>query len=180
MRDLGYRNVILASVAILAIWSAPALAQTVGTTGAVNPASTGTPPGGSTRTLNIGSDVVFKERIQTTASGALQVLFVDRSALNIGANSDITIDEFVYNPNAGTGSFVASLAKGSLRFVGGQISRNSGVTLRTPSATIGVRGSSLELVLLSRSNQKTDLYVTDGNVTFTPVSPGGAPPPPRP
>ena len=124
----------------LACMPAPAGAQTVGTTGAVNPASTGTEPGGGERTLKIGSSVVFKERIRTTGAGSLQVLFVDTTTLSIGPNSDMTIDEFVYNPNAGSGKFVASLSKGALRFVGGQISHKQGATIETPSATIGIRG----------------------------------------
>ncbi len=155
MSYLGYRKAILASVASLAIWANPSLAQTVGTTGAVNPASTGTPPGGSTRTIELGTDVVFRERIQTTGTGALQVLFVDRSTIKVGPNSDITIDEFVYNPNAGTGTFVASLAKGSLRFLGGQISRNSGATFKTPVATVGVRGTDLEMAFIPTGTTPT-------------------------
>jgi hypothetical protein len=137
-------KILLAAAVFL--WAPSALGQTIGTAGAVNPAATGTPPGGGSRTINIGADVVFKERINTTASGAVQVLFVDRTALTVGPNSDITIDEFVFDPGAGTGSFVATLAKGSLRFVGGKISRNSGVTINTPSATIGIRGSVVGIV----------------------------------
>ena len=130
-----------AAVLGITIGATQALGATVGTTGAVNPSSTGTPPGGNSRTLKIGSDVVFKERIQTTSGGSLQVLFVDKTTLSIGPNSDMTIDEFVYNPDVGTGTFVASIAKGSFRFVGGRISRSSGATINLPSATIGIRGT---------------------------------------
>lgn len=132
---------IVAALLGVALGSTPSFSQAVGTTGAVNPASTGTPPGGSSRTLEIGADVVYQERIRTTASGSLQVLFVDRTTLSVGPDSDITIDEFVFDPNAGTGTFVASVVKGSFRFVGGQISRTAGATIRTPTATIGIRGS---------------------------------------
>lgn len=136
------RAILIATAAILcAGFASPLRAQAVGTASAVNPASTGTPPGGAGRTIEIGSEVVFRERIQTTSSGAVQVLFVDRTALTVGSNSDVTIDEFVYNPNARTGTFVATLARGSLRFVGGQISRNSGATIKSGTATIGIRGS---------------------------------------
>ena len=147
MRQKRFLRTTVAVIAILALGAQSALSQTVGTAGAVNPASTGTPPGGSTRTIELGSDVVFQERIQTTASGSVQVLFVDRTALTVGPNSNITIDEFVFDPNAGTGSFVATLAEGSLRFIGGQISRNSGVTINTPTATIGIRGSAVGIAV---------------------------------
>jgi hypothetical protein len=115
-------------------------ADTVGTAAAVKPASTGTPPGGSARTLEIGTGIVSKERIQTTGTGSLQVMFNDKSTLTIGPNSNLVIDDFVYNPGAGGGKFAASLTKGALRFVGGQISHTAGATINTPVASLGIRG----------------------------------------
>ncbi len=133
---------IAAAASLLAVAAgAPALAADVGTAGAVNPSATGTPPGGSTRKLEIGSNVVFDEHIVTDTNGSMQVLFLDKTTLSIGPSSDITIDQFVYNPSADTGTFVASIAKGSFRFVGGQISHNHGATLKVPTATIGIRGT---------------------------------------
>jgi hypothetical protein len=117
-----------------------ARADTVGTAAAVRPASTGTPPGGSARTLEIGTGIVSKERIQTTGTGSLQVMFNDKSTLTIGPNSNLVIDDFVYNPGAGGGKFAASLTKGALRFVGGQISHTAGATINTPVASLGIRG----------------------------------------
>ena len=116
-------------------------AQTVGVTGAVNPNTTGTPPGASVHALGTGSDVVFNERITTEASGQADILFVDRSALTVGPNSDLVIDEFVYSPDTGTGKLAASATKGVFRFVGGALSKNPDqVTIKTPAAIVGVRG----------------------------------------
>lgn len=115
-------------------------ADTVGTAAAVKPASTGTPPGGSARMLQVGTGIVSKERIQTTGTGSLQVMFNDKSTLTIGPNSNLVIDDFVYDPSAGGGKFAASLTKGALRFVGGQISHTAGATINTPVASLGIRG----------------------------------------
>src|SRR5208282_6333760 len=71
--------VLLASTALSAV---PAMAQDVGTAAAVNPLSQSTPPGGGTRVLRIGARVVHKERIQTTAEGTVQLLFIDKTTLN--------------------------------------------------------------------------------------------------
>src|SRR5215470_9921635 len=118
------------------------LAQTVGVTGAVNPNATGTPPGAAVRALGTGSDVVFNERIATEATGQADILFVDRSALTIGPNSDLVIDEFVYSPDTGTGKLAASATKGVFRFVGGALSKNpDSVSIKTPAAIVGVRGA---------------------------------------
>ena len=69
-----------------ALAAAPVLAQEVGTAAAVNPDSQSTPPGGSTTTLKVGARVVHKERIKTTPTGSVQLLFLDRSTLSIAPN----------------------------------------------------------------------------------------------
>jgi hypothetical protein len=121
--------------------SSPALALRVGVDSAVNPEATGTPPDGAPRRIVLGQDVLFNERIATTAAGQTQILFVDASTLTVGPNSNMVIDQFVYDPNAGTGKMAASLTRGVFRFVGGALSKgDNAVTFRTPTATIGIRG----------------------------------------
>jgi len=115
-------------------------AQNSGRVGAVNLDATGTPPGAGSRTLTIGTNVIYKERVQTSSQGSTQIMFPDTSTLNVGRNSSIVIDEYVYDPNAGTGKMVATVSKGVMRFVGGQISHTAGVQVNTPVATLGIRG----------------------------------------
>jgi hypothetical protein len=125
-----------------------AVAQDVGNVGAANPRSIGTPPGSAERDLSIGDRVINKELIRTTAAGTAQVTFIDKTTLNIGRNSSVTIDKFVYDGQAGAGEFAATMSKGVMRFVGGQISHTSGATVNTPVATIGVRGGTMTIVFL--------------------------------
>jgi hypothetical protein len=122
-------------------------AQSFGKVGAVNQEATGTPPGGSTRKLTVGTNIVVKERVRTSASGSTQIQFPDQSAINLGANCDMVIDQFVYDPQAKSGAMVATVTKGALRYIGGQISHNSGATIRTPSANLGIRGGMVTLVV---------------------------------
>jgi hypothetical protein len=122
-------------------------AQSYGKVGAVNQQATGTPPGGAVRTLTVGSNIVVKERVRTSASGSTQIQFPDQSAINLGANCDLVIDEFVYDPQARSGRMVATATKGVMRFIGGQISHNAGATVRTPAGTVGIRGAMFSLML---------------------------------
>jgi hypothetical protein len=115
-------------------------AEGSGKVGAVNPDATGTPPGGASRTLVIGTGVVYKEKIQTSPQGSTQILFPDQSTLNLGGNTSIVIDEYVYDPKTGTGSMAATLGKGVMRFVGGQISHTKGITVDTSVGNLGIRG----------------------------------------
>ena len=150
--------------AVLAL-SAPACADTVGTAGAVNTTSSGTPPGGATRVIEIGTQVVENEKIQTTATGSVQVLFIDKTTLNVGPNSTLVIDRFVYNPVTTKGQLALSLGKGVLRVVGGVATHSEGATIRTPVAAIGLRGG---IALISHSAAKgTQAILGFGHMSVT-------------
>jgi hypothetical protein len=140
LRNMKSAIAVLAAALTMMLAPIAARSDTVGSAAAVKPASTGTPPGGSARTLRPGTNIVDRERIKTSGSGSLQVMFLDKTTMTIGPNSDVVIDEFVYRPGGGGNQFVASMTKGALRFVGGQISHNQGATITTPTATIGIRG----------------------------------------
>src|SRR5258708_20903025 len=144
LRQAGVRYRIWLTAAIVLVLAAPELCaqqQRVGVNSAVNPDATGTPPGGTTRRLVIGQSVVFNERISTGQDGQTQLLFLDESSMSIGPNSDLTIDQFVYDPKTGSGKLAMSATRGLLRYVGGKLSKQEdAVTLRSATATLAVRG----------------------------------------
>src|SRR5207237_8516625 len=126
MSGLGCLPLSLAGVTalMLALGTRCTLAQElVGVSSAVKPEVTGAPPGAAARQVVIGQDVVFNERFTTGPLGQAQPLFLDESAMTIGPNSDLTIDQFVYDPKSGTGHLAMSASRGLLRFVGGKLSK---------------------------------------------------------
>src|SRR5687768_4247894 len=124
---------------MLAALSSAANSQEVGTAAAVNPSAQARGQGGP-RTILIGQTISHRERVQTTSAGSVQLLFVDKTSITIGPNSDLAIDEYVYDPKTSTGKLAASLSKGLMRFVGGQISHSGNAEITTPSAVVGIRG----------------------------------------
>jgi hypothetical protein len=159
----------------------PALSQRVGVNSAVNPDANGTPPSGAARRLVVGQEIVHDEHISTGGGGQTQILFLDESAMTVGPNSDVTVDNFVYDPNTGKGQLAMSATKGVMRFVGGKLSKNEdSVSLRTPSASIGIRGGVfMANVAAGGSTEVIFLYgkgltVTANNVTQTITRPGFA------
>src|SRR5260370_8834403 len=101
MSGLGFFPLRLVGVAalLLGLGASGTLAQErVGVSSAVNPDVTGVAPGAAARQVVIGQEVVFNERFTTGPLGQTQLLFLDESAMTIGPNSDLTIDQFVYNP----------------------------------------------------------------------------------
>lgn len=131
---------LLVSVSLL-VPGASQAETAVGSAAAVNTAAFGAAPGAVRKAKLIGDNVVHNERIDTSESGLVQVLLKDGSTFTVGPNSDLVIDEFVYNPADGSGKLVASFSKGVARFVGGKLSKNKGgVSVKTPVGTIGIRG----------------------------------------
>ena len=90
------QKTIVLLLAGTALTTATAMVQQVGTATAVNPETRTTPPGGATVVLNVGAHVVHKERIKTTPTGSVQLLFLDRSTLSIAPNSDISFSFLRY------------------------------------------------------------------------------------
>lgn len=127
----------------LSLAAEPSQAQSgnaIGTVAAVKPDAFGTSPSAAEQVLNIGADLVENERIRTSADGTANVIFADRSTLTVGKGSEVVLDKFVYDPDTKTGGLALSLGQGTLRFVGGQLSKTGDVQVKTPTATMTVRG----------------------------------------
>ncbi|NIY77630.1 hypothetical protein HED22_18410 [Thalassospira sp. HF15] len=90
-----------------------------------------------------GMPVYLGDRIITSAGAGMQVLLLDETVFTIGPNSDVAIDEFVYDPATGDGRIVADMAKGVMRFVTGKIPLNnpSSMDVNLPVGSIGIRGT---------------------------------------
>ncbi len=138
---------VLAATAGLA-FAAPAMAQNIGTVASQEPTLRGTPPGAGTRTLNLGTGVVVDETIAASSTGRGQILFADQTTLSLAPNTVIVLDEFVFNPN-GSGQIGVQMTRGALRFIGGTLSRGQEATVTTPTATIGIRGSSALVTIIN-------------------------------
>jgi hypothetical protein len=138
-RDLTAYLVIASAPLAAAAQSTAVYAQEIGTAAAVNPAAQARGFTGS-RTIIIGQSIAHRERIQTTSAGSVQLLFIDKTSMTIGPNSDLAIDEYVYDPATNSGKLAATLTKGVMRFVGGQISHAGNAQVTTPNAVVGIRG----------------------------------------
>ena len=83
--------------------------------------------------------VALADQVQTGQRSQLQVLLLDRAVFTVGANARLTIDRYVYDPATGR-AFSATVAKGAFRFMSGRRGDGSNSSIRTPVATIGIRG----------------------------------------
>ncbi|HUL06053.1 MAG TPA: FecR domain-containing protein [Candidatus Acidoferrum sp.] len=124
--------------------------------------ATGTRVSGEARNLVYDESVYADERVDTTPTGATNLVFLDQTNLYIGARSSVVLDKFVYDPASHQGDVAISFAKGAFRFVTGEIKNKQNVTLRTPTASMVIRGTELWLYILSDGTTEVD--VTSGGV----------------
>jgi hypothetical protein len=120
--------------------------------------------GPTTRVIAVQNGVFANEQIQTAAASATELLFEDGTRLSVGPGSDVVLDRFVYDTTGNTGALALSMARGTLRFASGQM-RPSAYSLRTPTATIGVRGTVFTVVVAA--DGATTVTVVEGVVTVS-------------
>src|SRR6056300_1251871 len=78
-----------------------------------------------------------------TANGRMRIDFVDETRVDLTEHSRLLIDEFVYDPANDVGTLSIKASLGGVRYASGQIAKRyrQNVKIKTPSATIGVRGT---------------------------------------
>jgi hypothetical protein len=82
------------------------------------------------------------DRVQT-GNGRVEITFIDDSTVKVTEHSKLVIDDFVYSGKPSTSRMALKFASGTARFAtgqGGKINK-SNINLRTPTATIAVRGT---------------------------------------
>jgi len=120
-----------------------------------------------------GMPVYLGDRIITSPNAGMQILLLDETVFTIGPNSDIAIDEFVYDPVTGDGRIVADMARGVMRFVTGKIPLNNpaSMDINLPVGSIGIRGT-IGLIRSVSAEQANEIMPG----TFDTSSPDGANP----
>jgi hypothetical protein len=151
---------------VLASVAGAAQAQTVvGDVTAVLRWAYGTPPGADRRDLFVGNDVVYRELLQTVEDGALHVHLADETEVRLGSASSVKLDEFVYDPAAGAGTLVATVAEGVARFITGATGKGRFV-VETPVAVVIPRGT--EFSVWVEADGSTVIWVQEGSVEVRP------------
>ena len=163
MRRVG--RSFFATAIVAGFVAAPASAR-VGVTSVTDGEPLGQPPTQAERVLRVGIDIQASERVTTKANDRAHVVFLDGTALTVGPNSVLVIDKYVYDPDRKAGEMALSTTRGVLRFVGGSISKNSEVTVTTPSATIGIRGG-IATVAVAENGATTAHFIYGDSLRVT-------------
>ena len=109
--------------------------------------------------LSTGSKIYFGDTIIVRAQSNAQILLLDETALTIGEKSELTIDDFVYDPQSKVGKIVSNIKIGTVRVITGEISKNNpdNLEVNVPTGSIGARGT--EFVVVTESDKKSTVVL---------------------
>ncbi|MBB12765.1 MAG: hypothetical protein CMC78_01175 [Flavobacteriaceae bacterium] len=123
--------------------------------------------------LSNGSKIFFGDTVVSNNNSNAQILFLDQTILTLGEDTELTIDEFIYDPNSHEGSFVSNVKSGTVKFITGQISKKNpeNLEVKFPSGTLGARGTEF-VVLAENKNESTVVLLGPGPENSLGMIPG--------
>ena len=123
--------------------------------------------------LSNGSKIFFGDTVVSNNNSNAQILFLDQTILTLGEDTELTIDEFIYDPNSHEGSFVSNVKSGTVKFITGQISKKNpeNLEVKFPSGTLGARGTEF-IVLAENKNESTVVLLGPGPENSLGMIPG--------
>ena len=144
---------------------------------------------GRSSPLNIGAEIRSGDRIVTGQTSNAQIRFTDTGIVALRPETDFSVDEYNFRGQQdGSERALFSLLKGGMRTVTGLVGKlnQQNYRVRTPTATIGIRGTHFNLVQCDDNCKNSDggnapngTYggVSDGRVAVAPLNAPTATPP---
>jgi hypothetical protein len=114
--------------------------------------------GSATSQINVGDGVLRDEVVRTGLDSAARLVMADSTNLSLGPNATLKLDRTVFNDEHSYREIAIRLTTGAFRFVTGH-SEKTAYKITTPLATIGVRGTILDI--LSQRGKST-VVLQDG------------------
>ena len=78
-----------------------------------------------------------------TSNGRMAITFLDDSTVKLTEHSQLTIDEYIFDPDPSRSKMALTFGLGTARFITGNLNRidKQNIALRTPTADIAIRGT---------------------------------------
>ncbi len=151
----------LAAIGVAALLSS----LTLGTTASLAASGTalGVDPDASaetsaeTRVLKAGADIFIGDRVITGEKGLVQILFSDNTELVVGPGSSLLIEDYLLRDDGSIGKLAINALAGTFRFATGDSAKDR-YLIKTPTGTIGVRGTKLDFVVSEAEGTEVLLF----------------------
>jgi opacity protein-like surface antigen len=95
--------------------------------------------------INVGDGMLRDETVRTGAGSAARFVMADSTNLSLGPTATLKLDRTVFNDEHSYREVAIRLTTGAFRFVTGH-SEKPAYRIATPIATIGVRGTTLDIL----------------------------------
>ena len=78
-----------------------------------------------------------------TRNGRMAITFLDDSEVRLTEHSQLTIDEYIYDPDPSKAKMALTFGLGTARFITGNLNKidKQNISLKTPTANIAIRGT---------------------------------------
>jgi hypothetical protein len=166
---MNFRNCLLSFAAfglVIALMAVPASAQTRVGEAAVVKNEVLRVAASSTTQIKVGDGLVRDEVVRTGRDSATRLVMADSTNLSLGPNATLKLDRTVFDDSTHYRDVAVRLTSGAFRFVTGH-SDKAAYKITTPLATIGVRGTTLDI--LSQRGQ-TIVNLQEGAASVCTVS----------
>ena len=120
-----------------------------------------------------GSKIFYGDTIVVKSKSNAQILFLDETVMTVGENTELTIDDFVYDPQTNNGNFITNIKSGVVKTISGKISEKNpeNLEIKIPNGSLGVRGTEF-LVSLNDKKESTVLLLGPGPENTLGMVPG--------
>ena len=110
-----------------------------------------------------GSKIFYGDTIFVKSKSNAQILFLDETVMTVGEDTELTIDDFVYDPKTNNGNFVTDIKSGIVKTISGKISEKNpdNLEIKMPNGSLGVRGTEF-IVSLNDEKESTVLLLGPG------------------
>ena len=98
---------------------------------------------GEAQEAAVGMEIKAGDIVRTGTDGSAGLIFSDDTIVTMGPRTEFVVESYLFEPLEGRLGFVAKIWRGTISYLSGQIEKLSPgtVQLKTPAATIGVRGT---------------------------------------
>jgi hypothetical protein len=124
--------------------------------------------------LKNGDKIYFGDSIIVKDKSNSQILLLDETVMSVGSNSEIKIDEFVYDPKTKDGKILSQIKNGSMKVLTGGVSEKNPANLeiKVPAGTIGTRGTEFQATVDATNSQSKILLIGPGPGNSLGLRPG--------
>ena len=114
--------------------------QSIGTVATLQGSATVT-RGNVPAALKLNDDIFSGDTVRTGSNGAIGITLDDETTFNMGANAVMVMDNYLYESGGAKNAGLFNVARGTVAFVAGQVAHTGDMRISTPTATLGVRGT---------------------------------------